>query len=508
MTDRRRICAIFSTTIALASLSACAEIRLLNPPDTSPINASRAVPLAPISFGTVPVDPAPALAGAAPAAAAAAQAPAGQTPTSTITTTSPASIDAGGGSAGGGGTNVVSTNAVITNGEGTGVIGTDGVGAGVSATSGGGTGGSGTGGGLPSQYPLINVVGNLVEPTFVAPPPPPAALTCLTPDTLVAPAQLDYSLRTLFAGNFQTSGYQDGSSSVARFDGPRAFSIDSKGTIYVVDLNNKAIRRISNPGGVVDTLASVAISGGDFTCIAVTSDGTVYAADIYAHTIRKIDRCTGAVTTVAGSGVAGFADGPSALAATFDQPYRLAVDRAGTKLYVGEKGKYDPNSDIYHFEYRIRVIDLVAPGNPVSTLIAGNFHLPQTPSSTDLYTGFNDFVVDSLGTVFVLPGSGGEIMKILPNGIQTTFVGDLTNPIRTATDGTGTAALLSLACANLAIDNSDNMYFRDANSIRKVTPAALVTTLSTTGLPIAGWTVDKFGVLYGSSLNSVVKTSL
>jgi hypothetical protein len=379
-------------------------------------------------------------------------------------------------------------------------------GGGSAGTSGGGSVGS-SGGAAAVQNPLINVMGNLLEPTFLAPPGAPAPLTCLTPGTLTAPTVLDYSLRTLFAGSSQPGGFVDGTGSSARFDGPRRFGIDSKGTVYVLDVSNQAIRRISNPGGVVDTFASAAVSGGAFSALAVTADGTVFLADNSAHTIRKIDRCTGAVTTIAGTGVAGFLDGP-ALAATFDGPYLLAVDRTGTKLYVGEKGKYDPNNTPYQFEYRIRVIDLVAAGNPVSTLIAGNFHLPATPSSTDVYSSFSDIVVDSHGTVFVLPGGGGEILQIAPTGIQTAFIGDFTSLIRTATDGTGTAATMGYSCGNLAIDDLDNLYFRDASAIRKVTAGAVVTTLSTTGNNISGWTVDKFGVLYGSFSNTVVKTAL
>jgi sugar lactone lactonase YvrE len=141
---------------------------------------------------------------------------------------------------------------------------------------------------------------------------------------------------TTLAGN-TNSGYADGSGTEARFNSPDGVAVDSAGYVYVADYGNGCIRKIS-PEGVVATLARSGAGGPGVAIfspwdVAVDSAGYVYVADIFNHCIRKISP-EGVVTTLAGSG-AGYADGTGA-AARFNNPYGVAVNSAGTVVYVAD----------------------------------------------------------------------------------------------------------------------------------------------------------------------------
>ena len=147
---------------------------------------------------------------------------------------------------------------------------------------------------------------------------------------------------TTLAGS-GTAGFADGTGAAAQFNQPHDVAVDSAGTVYVADLANSRIRKVTS-AGVVTTLAGSGTAGfADGTGaaaqfngprgVAVDAAGTVYIGDLSNNRIRKVTSA-GVVTTLAGSGTAGFADGTGA-AAQFNQPYGVAVDSAGT-FYIGD----------------------------------------------------------------------------------------------------------------------------------------------------------------------------
>jgi serine/threonine protein kinase, bacterial len=147
-----------------------------------------------------------------------------------------------------------------------------------------------------------------------------------------------------FAGS-GPQGSADATGTAASFYYPYGIAIDASGNLYVADARNNKIRKIT-PAGVVSTLAgsgTVGFADGPGTAasfsypagIAVDSTGNLYIADVGNNEIRKVTPA-GVVTTVAGSTTPGDVDGTGS-AAAFSDPYGVAVDKSGN-IYVTEQG--------------------------------------------------------------------------------------------------------------------------------------------------------------------------
>ena len=147
-----------------------------------------------------------------------------------------------------------------------------------------------------------------------------------------------------FAGS-GPQGSADGTGAAASFYYPYGIAIDASGNLYVADARNNKIRKIT-PAGVVSTLCgsgSVGAADGTGTAasfsypagIAVDNSGNLYVADVGNNEIRKVTPA-GVVTTVAGSTTPGDADGTGS-AAAFSDPYGVAIDKTGN-IYVTEQG--------------------------------------------------------------------------------------------------------------------------------------------------------------------------
>ena len=279
---------------------------------------------------------------------------------------------------------------------------------------------------------------------------------------------------TTLAGTADLAGGTDSTGSAARFFAPAGVVADRSCNVFVTDFG--AVRKITS-AGVVTTLAGVAgrFSSADGTGraagfgspngIAIDDAGNLYVADEGNHTIRKVTPA-GVVTTLAGTaGMRGSADGTGA-AARFNFPAAVGTDASGN-VYVADLGNF--------------TIRKITPAGAVTTL-AGAVGMQGSVDGTGSVARFHvpvGVAVDAAGNVFVADYGSHSVRKMTPAGVVTTLAG--TAFVSGSADGTGPDARFNRP-TGVAVDSAGNVLVTDADNstIRKVTPAGVVTTVAGT----------------------------
>ncbi|TCC97851.1 DUF6443 domain-containing protein [Pedobacter hiemivivus] len=267
-------------------------------------------------------------------------------------------------------------------------------------------------------------------------------------------------------------GSANGTGTGASFNNPLNAAVDASGNVYVADVGNHSIRKIT-PSGVVTTFAGGGYAGyadGVGTSalfrhpsfMAINSSGNIFVSDQQNHRIRKITP-SGVVSTFAGSGSIGSANG-TGTAASFQFPMGLAFDGSGN-LYV---------SDAYNHKIRkISPLGVVSDFAGSGSAGAANGALGSA--------GFNlpmGLVFDAAGNLYVADRANDKIRKISSSGVVSTVAG---NGSRGFANGSG-ASVMFWSPNNLVLDEDGNIYVVDQgnNMIRKVSPAGEVSTFAGT----------------------------
>ncbi len=142
---------------------------------------------------------------------------------------------------------------------------------------------------------------------------------------------------TTFAGAAGQSGYVDGPAATARFNNPFYLALDSAGNLYVTDLLNHAVRKIT-PGGVVSTFAG---GNGELNRpagLAFDAADNLFVADTANHVIRLVTP-RGLMVNFAGSPSARGAVDGTLDAVRFSFPSDLCVDAKGN-IFIADAGSY------------------------------------------------------------------------------------------------------------------------------------------------------------------------
>ncbi len=141
------------------------------------------------------------------------------------------------------------------------------------------------------------------------------------------------SITTIIGDGFAGDSGDGGRASAARLRDPVAVAVDAGGDVFVADLGNTRVRRVTKATGLVSTVA--ALEHIACSAMAVAADGSLLLADRDHGRVLRRSR-TGAITPVAGNGGIGYvADGGPATSAFLSTPVGLARDAAGN-LYVSD----------------------------------------------------------------------------------------------------------------------------------------------------------------------------
>ncbi|OLY94695.1 hypothetical protein BUE76_06455 [Cnuella takakiae] len=258
-----------------------------------------------------------------------------------------------------------------------------------------------------------------------------------------------------------TKGFIDGKGAAAKFNEPSDVAVDGQGNVYVADINNNAVRKIA-PDGTVSTFAGAATQGyadGTGTAarfnnprgVAVDAQGNVYVADMTNNCIRKITPA-GVVSTFAGAKTAGYADG-TGTAARFTNPRDLTVDGQGN-IYVVDS---DNNG-----------IRKITPAGVVTTIAGGSgAGFSDGAGATAKFNEPKGIVAAADGTLYIADTENNRIRRVSTTGVVTTLAGDGTAGYA---EGATTTARFN-APRGIALDASGKVLYivdQDNNRIRKI----------------------------------------
>ncbi|PCE66291.1 cadherin domain-containing protein [Sediminicola luteus] len=284
---------------------------------------------------------------------------------------------------------------------------------------------------------------------------------------------------TTLAGS--TRGFADGLITQARFDNPRAITVDANGTVYVADTYNHKIRKIT-ASGEVTTLAGSdegdlngAGTQAQFSYpqgIAVDADGNVYVSDTNNHKIKKITP-SGDVTTFVGGSTSGASNGIGT-AARVQFPHGLAFDADGN-LLLADYGNH-----------RIRKISPTA----VVTTVAGSSqgYVDAIGVNARFYYP-RQIGVDNTGIIYVMDSHNHKVRRIDTQRNVTTWAGS----IQGDQGGSGSSVAFNYP-QGLAVEADGTVFVADTSNekIKKIA----------TDQVVSDFVGSTLGFLDGTDLNT------
>ncbi|MBT9544423.1 MAG: hypothetical protein IV090_03460 [Candidatus Sericytochromatia bacterium] len=260
----------------------------------------------------------------------------------------------------------------------------------------------------------------------------PSAISTPMPRPLETPFSERGITITPLAGNGMR-GNQDGAALEAQFNGVGQVCQDSKGNLYILD--RFAVRLLSTDGRI-SSLAGTGESGfkddigvqaqfGSLMACAVDQDDFVYVLDLNNGRIRKIT-AHGIVSTWSGSGRSDLVDGPPEKASLF-RAYGMVLDRRKQEFFVLDayglrRVSLSTGNVLTLYNATVRAKNLHAGSN--NTLIDGSLQdvaLLGSPSNT-LLLG-----IDSLSSKIYIYDSENYAVRILSENNVTTLAGGATH---------------------------------------------------------------------------------
>jgi hypothetical protein len=170
-----------------------------------------------------------------------------------------------------------------------------------------------------------------------------------TGNNVIRKVDLSTGIISTVAGNgIEGFGGDGGPATSGQLNYPWGVTLGNDGSLYIADLSNNRIRKVS-PGGTISTVVGTGTrgyggDGGPATQAQLNVPanmlmdvaGNLYVADSGNQLVRKVGVTSGVIDTIAGTYQGGIiADGIAASTASLDGPYALFLDGPGN-LYIAD----------------------------------------------------------------------------------------------------------------------------------------------------------------------------
>jgi len=284
-------------------------------------------------------------------------------------------------------------------------------------------------------------------------------------------------------GVFGYSG-DHGPATQAALNAPNGLAFGPDGSLYIGDAQNNRIRRIG-PDGIITTVAGTGVAGygGDGgpavgallnhpAGVAVSAQGDLYIADLDNDRVRRVS-AEGIITTVAGNGSNGFnGDGGPATQAMLNSARWVGLDAAGV-LHIAD----DPRVRIVTPDGTIRTIigngvfnSATGDGGPplAAAIDAGGISLGANGVLYVADVGNNRVravnpTLPGLGVreMLVASADGGEFYRFNPDGRHLSTIDALTG----STSYTFSYSAAGLLTGITDADNNVTVVERDAGGV-------------------------------------------
>lgn len=287
-----------------------------------------------------------------------------------------------------------------------------------------------------------------------------------------------------------------GPANAAQLSHPYGLAVDTAGNLYIADLGNARVRKVSTNGTIQTVAGGGTIAPGvngdggpalsaQLTAprnVALDPDNTFYISDFGAHRVLRVSP-GGILTTLAGNGTPGSAgDGTAAVLAQLNSPAGIASDSNGT-LYLADSANNRIRKvfrGVISTVYNVTSPTGVALGPGVSLYIAAANYFGTPSRAVGGIASARDATVDRAGNIYVTTGQ--YVRRVTTNGTVSTIAGSGADRYFGGDNGPAGAARVH-APSGIAVDDAGNWYIADTanHRIRKITAGGSITTLAGTG---------------------------